>query len=82
MMKRVRSFQHFLRQYWDDLGYHPVTGYHKGNGTSVVMRLNCVRFRFPVDRMDQVGQAIVECVGGMVRSVAHLDKCHGLGGIS
>lgn len=75
MMQRVRGFQNFLRQFWAATGYEPITGYHNSGGTSLMIRLNCSRFRVPQELVDEVDAVTVQLCGGLVRSSKRLDLC-------
>lgn len=62
-----------VQQLWKAVGYVPPD---TNDGTAIVVRLNCLRFRFSDARLERVDSFVIGRVGGLVRNPKQLDVCH------
>eukprot|EP00438_Fugacium_kawagutii_P028468 Skav218395 [mRNA] locus=scaffold790:223414:232971:+ [translate_table: standard] len=71
-MQRVRTFQRFLRVFWDHHGFTPPGKYTRCYSTSVDVRLNCVYLCWPLDDLSLTDQQVAAAIG-VVKKPGQLD---------
>eukprot|EP00438_Fugacium_kawagutii_P024285 Skav230442 [mRNA] locus=scaffold3496:46177:55671:- [translate_table: standard] len=71
-MQRVRTFQRFLRVFWDHHGFNPPGKYTRCCSTNVDVRLNCVYLCWPPDDLELTDRQVAASIG-VVKKPGQLD---------